>query len=67
MTKTNGLKKMPLSRIKDMIRFEGAKRVLHLHDVPQDCVQIGYSQGVRGINGYLYKSANNKYYAITCN
>ena len=67
MTKRNGLKKMPLSQIKDMIRFGGAKRVLHLHELPRDCMQIGYSQGVRGINGYLYKSADNQFYAITCN
>ena len=43
MTKRNGLKKMPLSRIKDMVKYGQAKRVPTENDVPRDCAQIAFS------------------------
>ena len=64
MTKRNGLKKMPLSRIKDMVKFGQAKRVPTENEVPRDCAQIGFSVGVNGVNGYLFKSDNGQYYAV---
>ena len=64
MTKRNGLKKMPLSRIKDMVKYGSAKRVQAVEDVPRDCAQIGFSVGVNGVNGYLFKSDRGQYYAI---
>ena len=64
MGKRNGLKKMPLSRIKDMVKYGQAKRVPTENDVPRDCAQIGFSVGVNGVNGYLFKSDNGKYYAV---
>ena len=64
MTRKNGLKKMPLSRIKDMVKYGSAKRVQAVEDVPSDCAQIGFSVGTNGVNGYLFKSDGGQYYAI---
>ena len=62
MTKRNGLKKMPLSRIKDMVKYGSAKRVQAVEDVPSDCAQIGFSVGTNGVNGYLFKGESGKLY-----
>ena len=64
MTRRNGLKKMPLSRIKDMVKYGNAVRVPTENDVPRDYAKIGFSVGVNGVNGYLFKSDNGKYYAV---
>ena len=64
MTKRNRLKKMPLSRIKDIVKYGQARRVPAENDVPRDCAQIGFSVGVNGVNGYLFKSDNGQYYAV---
>lgn len=64
MTRKNGLKKMPLSRIKDMVKYGSATRVQAVEDVPHDCAQIGFSVGANGVNGYLFKSDGGQYYAI---
>ena len=64
MTRRNGLKKMPLSRIKDMVKYGSAKRVQAVENVPRDCAQIAFSVGVNGVNGYLFKSDNGQYYAV---
>lgn len=64
MTRKNGLKKMPLSRIKDMVKYGSATRVQAVEDVPSDCAQIGFSVGTNGVNGYLFKSDGGQYYAI---
>lgn len=65
MGKRNGIKKMPLSRIKDMVKYGNATRVPSENDVPRPCAQIAYSVGTNGVNGYLFKSeTDNKYYAV---
>ena len=64
MGKRNGIKKMPLSRIKDMVKYGNATRVPSENDVPRPCAQIAYSVGTNGVNGYLFKSDDNKYYAV---
>ena len=60
MTRRNGLKKMPLSRINDMVKYGQAKRVPTENDVPRDCAQIAFSVGV---NGGLFVDDKGKYYA----
>ena len=65
MGKRNGIKKMPLSRIKEMVKYGNAVRVNTENDVPRPCAQIAYSVGTNGVNGYLFKSeTDNKYYAV---
>lgn len=65
MAKKNGLKKMPLSRIKDMVKYGAAVRVPTEEDVPRPCAQIAFSVGTNGVNGYLFRSeTDNKYYAV---
>ena len=68
MTKRNGLKKMPLSRIKDMVKYGSATNITSIdeklrHRVTQIAYSIG-KNGVNGVNGYLFKSDNGKYYAV---
>ena len=47
-----------------MVKYGQAKRVPTENDVPRDCAQIGFSVGVNGVNGYLFKSDNGQYYAV---
>ena len=68
MTRRNGLKKMPLRRIKDMVKYGSATNITSIdeklrHRVTQIAYSIG-KNGVNGVNGYLFKSDNGQYYAV---
>lgn len=65
MTRRNGLKKMPLRRIKDMVKCGAATEVKTCDEIlrHKDITQIAYSMGTNGCNGCLFKDDEGKMYA----
>lgn len=65
MGKKNGIKKMPLSRIKDMVKYGAATEVKTCDEKlrHKELVQIGYSMGTNGCNGCLFKDNEGNMYA----
>lgn len=64
MSKKNGMKKVSLSRLKDLVKCGAAINVTQGCQIPKPYAQIAYSMGVQGINGALYKTDDGKLYAI---
>ena len=64
MTKRNGLKKMPLSRIKDMVKYGSATTITSINEQLRNKItQIASSIGKKGVNGGLFVDDKGKYYA----
>lgn len=64
MPRRNGLKKMPLSRIKDMVKYGSATSITSIDEKLRHRVtQIAYSIGKNGVNGGLFVDDKGKYYA----
>lgn len=56
MSKKNGMKKMPLSKLKELVAIGSARKV---DSTPLNSEQIGYSMGAFGLSGALFKSTIN--------
>lgn len=61
--------RMKLATIKTMVQTGQAVCINNAHDrsaIKGNYDEIGYSIGVQGVNGKLFKSEEGKFYAITC-
>lgn len=57
-------------QLKELVKVGAAKDVTHereLTAIPENYTQIGYSCGIYGCNGKLFKGFSGKLYAITSN
>ena len=61
------MEKMTQKELKRLVKVGAAKDVTYSssrRDIPEDYRQVGYSSGVYGCNGMLFRGDSGKLYAI---